>query len=222
MFYSNFMSQYSPFGGNTSQSNVSLSSPWATYPGGNPIPALSANNGLGHADPNGAFPSLGTYVTFPLSNYHAPYVNQWNLSVQRQVGKDWLLTANYIGNSQIHMTTSNLLNPAVYLGLGACTLNGAPQATCSTTANQQNRRVESLLNPTLGPILRRNRLRRRRRHHHLRRAVPVRSEAAQPRREHHDQLHLVALHWRHSRSADQRRRAWPIFPAIAGQAAGIA
>ena len=150
MFYSNFMAQYSPFGGNTSQSNVSLTNPWATYPGGNPIPALSANNGLGHADPNGAFPLLGTYVTFPLTTYHAPYVNQWNLSVQRQVGKDWLLTANYIGNSQIHMTTSNLLNPAVFLGLGACSLNGVAQATCSTTANQQNRRVESLLNPAQG------------------------------------------------------------------------
>ena len=159
MFYSNFMSQYAPFGGNVSQSNVDLLNPWAVYPGGNPIPALTSSNGLGHADPNGTFPSLGTYVRMPLDNYKAPYVNQWNLSIQRQVGKDWLLTMNYLGNSQIHMTTSNLLNPAVYLGQGACTLqtvNGAGQVvstnypTCSTTANQQFRRILSLQNPVQG------------------------------------------------------------------------
>jgi hypothetical protein len=150
MFYSNFMSQYPPFGGNTSQSNVDLRNPWATYPGGNPIPALTAANGLGHADPKGVFPTLGTYVQMPLDGYKAPYVNQWNLSIQRQVGRDWLITANYLGNSQIHMTTSNLLNPAVYLGLGACSINGAPQSTCSTTGNQQIRRVLSLQNPAQG------------------------------------------------------------------------
>ncbi|HXP87631.1 MAG TPA: TonB-dependent receptor [Bryobacteraceae bacterium] len=159
MFYSNFMSQYAPFGGNVSQSNVDLTNPWANYPGGNPIPALTAKNGLGHADHNEVFPSLGTYVQMPLQGYKAPYMNQWNLSIQRQVGKDWLLTVNYLGNNQIHMTTSNLLNPAVYLGLGACTLQTVNAAgnvvstnypTCSTTANQQFRRVLSLQNPLQG------------------------------------------------------------------------
>jgi len=159
MFYSNFMSQYPPFGGNVSLSNADLLNPWATYPGGNPIPALTAANGLGHADPNGTFPSLGTYVRMPLEDYKAPYVNQWNVSIQRQLGNDWLFTLNYLGNSQIHMTTSNLLNPAVFLGLGPCTLqtvNAAGQVvstsytTCSTTANQQFRRVLSLQNPVQG------------------------------------------------------------------------
>ena len=138
MFYTNFASQYAPFGGNLSLSNVNLTNPWASYPGGNPIPALAAANGVGHASPTAVFPLAGTYVTFPQQNYHAPYVNQWNLSVQRQLGKDWLATVNYVGNSQIHMTTSSLLNAAVYLG------------PSSTTANQQNRRVLSLLNPSQG------------------------------------------------------------------------
>jgi hypothetical protein len=95
----------------------------------------------------------------PLAGYQAPYTNQWNLSVQRQIGENWLVSVNYLGNSQIHMTTSNLLNPAVFLGLGACTLqtvNSAGQLVstsypvCSTTQNQQYRRVLSLQNPLLG------------------------------------------------------------------------
>ena len=50
------------------------------------------------------------------------YVNQWNLSIQRQLGQSWLVSANYLGNSTIHMITSESVNPAVYLGLGPCTL----------------------------------------------------------------------------------------------------
>ena len=50
------------------------------------------------------------------------YVNQWNLSIQRQLGQGWLVSANYLGNSTIHMITSESVNPAVYPGTGPCTL----------------------------------------------------------------------------------------------------
>jgi hypothetical protein len=138
MFYSNFVSQYAPFGGSISLSNPGLTDPWAAYQGGNPIPALAVANGIGHASHTAAFPLAGPYLRYPQNDYQAPYMNQWNLSVQRQVGRDWLLTVNYIGNNQIHMSTSSLLNPAVYLGPG------------STTRNQQQRRVFSRLNPDQG------------------------------------------------------------------------
>src|SRR4029077_5647393 len=46
------------------------------------------------------------------------------------------------------------INPAVFLGLGPCTLQTATgpasYPVCSTTANQQNRRIDSLLNPQQG------------------------------------------------------------------------
>jgi len=154
MFFYNFLSQYAPFGTNISLPNVNIANPWGTYAGGNPIPALAAANGIGHADPNGVFPLNSQAVIHPLNNFHPPYVNQWNLSIQRQIGTDWLLTVNYLGNSTIHLDTSNLANPALFLGLGPCTLPTATGAVsypvCSTTANQQNRRLLSLLNPSQG------------------------------------------------------------------------
>jgi hypothetical protein len=150
MFFYTFGPQYAPFANNISLSNVNIANPWAAYPGGDPIPALAANNGIGHADRNGTFPLAAQQVVHPLSGYHPPYLNQWNLSIQRQIGTDWLLTVNYLGNSTIHLQSSNLLNPAVFMGLGACAINGVSYATCSTTANQQQRRVLSLQNPSQG------------------------------------------------------------------------
>ena len=91
------------------------------------------------------FSANGTYVNSPMANFHPVYMNQWNLSIQRQVGKDWLLTANYVGNNTIHMISGENMNPAVFLGPGPCTMQTATgpvsYPTCSTTANQQNRRL---------------------------------------------------------------------------------
>ena len=89
-----------------------------------------------------------------MKDFQPVYMNQWNLSIQRQIGQDWLLTANYLGNNTIHMITTENINPAIYLGTGPCTLQTAngpvSYSTCSTVANQQNRRVLSLLNPAQG------------------------------------------------------------------------
>jgi hypothetical protein len=163
MFYSNFMSQYAPFGNTIAQSGgatniVSIGNPWGTYPGGNPIPFLQATGSIGHASPNAPFFPTSSFTIEQLQNYKAPYTNQWNLSFQRQFGTSWLFTANYLGSSQIHLDTSNLTNPAVFLGLGACTLPNTATGTlgtttyptCSTTGNQAARRVLTLENPAAG------------------------------------------------------------------------
>ena len=163
MFYSNFISQYAPFGNTIAETGgttnvVSISNPWGTYPGGNPIPTLLATGAIGHASPNAPFFPSSSFTSEPTQGYHAPYTNQWNFSLQRQVGTSWLFTANYLGSSQIHLTTSNLTNYAVNLGLGPCTLPNSATgalvtttyATCSTTANYQARRVLTLENPAAG------------------------------------------------------------------------
>ena len=74
-------------------------------------------------------------------------MNQWNLAIQKQVGPNWIASASYIGSQTAHLWTIKQLNPAVFLGLGPCTLAGVQYAACSTTANTDQRRVFSLLNP---------------------------------------------------------------------------
>jgi hypothetical protein len=134
--------QSPPYGNNITLNTVNLSNPWATYPGGvNPLPiALS---------PNQVFPSAGAYTSFP-TDLRPTTLNQWNVSIQRQVGTDWLLAANYIGNNTTHLVTASQANPAVFLGTGPCTLNGAAVAACSTTANVNTRRQLNLQNPAQG------------------------------------------------------------------------
>ncbi|HXP85491.1 MAG TPA: carboxypeptidase regulatory-like domain-containing protein [Bryobacteraceae bacterium] len=138
--------QDAPYGNVITLANVNLSNPWANYPGGNPLPiALTKNI---------TFPAFAAYVTHPL-NFQPTYLHQWNLSVQRQVGTNWLVTANYLGNSTIHLMTAAELNPAVFLGTGPCTIPG-PNGTvnsypvCSTTANTNQRRRLYLQNPSQG------------------------------------------------------------------------
>jgi hypothetical protein len=134
-------SQNPPFGNLINLTNVNLSNPWGSYPGGNPFPVVLTKNVT--------FPTLGGYRTDPFDTKQ-PTMNQWNLSIQRQIGNDWLVTANYVGNSTIHLVSSKQLNPAVFLGLGPCTINGINYPTCSTTANVNQRRVLYLQNPTQG------------------------------------------------------------------------
>jgi hypothetical protein len=133
--------QDAPFGNTVTLTNVQLSNPWATYPGGDPFSTV--------LNSNVAFPTFGAVVTHPL-HAHPPMVNQWNLSVQRQVGTDWLLTANYIGTDISHLQTGTEFNPAVFLGLGPCSINGVSYSTCSTTGNTNQRRALSLANVTQG------------------------------------------------------------------------
>ena len=148
-----------PFGNTVSVQGANLTDPWAGMPGGNPLPSLAALQGVGVYSHDMKFPLFGTYVTTPMRNFHPVYMNQWNLSVQRQIGRDWLLTANYVGNSTIHMISSENINPAVYFsnGTNVCTLPDGLTITgptggtqCSTVANQQSRRVLSLQNPAQG------------------------------------------------------------------------
>jgi hypothetical protein len=122
-----------PWGAQISLSNPAggLSNPYLGYPGGNPFPGLSNIN------TNSLFPLAGVYVNMPL-NTHAPYLQQWNISIQKQVGSDVLLSASYIGNKATHFWTGTELDPAVFIPGG------------STNGNTNARRVLNLLNSAQG------------------------------------------------------------------------
>ena len=87
-------SQAPPWAAVIALNNVSLADPWATYAGGDPFPL-----NLGK---NATFPTFSSYTSYPL-DLKVPYLQQWNLSVQKQIGANWLFSASYLGNSTIHL-----------------------------------------------------------------------------------------------------------------------
>jgi hypothetical protein len=141
-----------PFGQQTTVTPVagatySFDNPWATFPGGNPFP-VNLNKSI----------TFATGGTFLINSPHMPntQVNSWNLTVQKQLGSSWLLSASYIGNEAAHLWELNAGNPVQYMGTGPCTLPivGA-QAVCSTTAtlNYLARRLFTSQNATAGQYI---------------------------------------------------------------------
>ena len=139
-------SEDAPIGNNITLANVNLSNPWATYPGGNPLPITRSKTQ--------PFPTFGPNVTYD-AHAKPTYLSQWSLSLQRQIRTDWLFTANYLGNEESHLITATTLNPAIFLGTGPCTIPGPAgvpiaYAVCSTTNNTNQRRRLYLQNPAQG------------------------------------------------------------------------
>ncbi|HUB78032.1 MAG TPA: TonB-dependent receptor [Bryobacteraceae bacterium] len=132
LFYPERWTTNPPYASSITLTNPSISAPfsnpWAPDPGiwagGDPFPGASI------------FPPSGTYVSVP-PNLHPTYVLQWNLSYSRQIAKDWLATATYIGNHTVHI-------------YGAYDINEPQPSPTATTKNEQARRVLSLINPTAG------------------------------------------------------------------------
>jgi hypothetical protein len=121
-------------------SSITLTNPPITAPFSNPWNGYSSPGGVaGDPFPGVAiFPSLGTYVTIP-PNVHATYMMQWSLSYSRQLAKNWLATASYIGNRTNHILGASDIN----------TPTPSPTAT-SASANEQARRPLTLINATQG------------------------------------------------------------------------
>jgi len=120
---------------------ATLDKPWGSFPGGNPFPIK--------VDQNAAFLPFTSYETTPY-NIHTPYVSSWNLSFQRQIGMDYLVSATYLGSQTTHMWVHKPLNPAMYIAGGQCTLNGVPYNPCSAIGNTNARRRLSLERPQQG------------------------------------------------------------------------
>ncbi|HYR90432.1 MAG TPA: carboxypeptidase regulatory-like domain-containing protein [Terriglobia bacterium] len=113
-----------------------LDNPWQGF--GNPFPLKFDQNAL--------FPLFGSYESTPY-NIRMPYVPSWNLSIQRQVKTDWLVSATYLGSQVVHMWVQKPLNPGVYIPGGSCTLNGVTYNPCSSAINVNQRRRLNLERP---------------------------------------------------------------------------
>src|SRR5215475_8344070 len=136
-----------PWGGRVSVTNPpgGLDAPWRGL--GNPFPYV--------LDKNAPFLPAGLFLTNK-PDLTTPQTYSWNLSLQHQVGRDWLVSASYLATRAMHIWTQNSINPAQFLGLDPCTINGVPYATCSTTTNTDARRILTLERPQdgakIGPL----------------------------------------------------------------------
>jgi hypothetical protein len=79
-----------------------------------------------------------------------PSVQSWNLSVQRQIPGDLLVSTSYLGTQTTHLWVRQNNNSAVYFPGGPCTIAGATYNPCSSTSNTNQRRRFFLENPQEG------------------------------------------------------------------------
>jgi hypothetical protein len=150
MFFNTRYSNQSPYGSTLSPGGGTFANPWLNYPtaGANqdPFPGLNA------LSKTIAFGQGGVFVNSPL-HIQPFYLEQWNLSVQRQIGT-WLVGATYLGNRSVHLPTSYEADPALFVA-GTCTagqygLTAAGACSNTTTANYNARRLLYMKNPSQG------------------------------------------------------------------------
>ena len=117
----------------------SLDNPWSALPAGNPFPV-----------PRGSFSPYADYTAIPYT-LPAPYLQTWNLSIQRQFGTNWLVSASYIGSKTTHLWTLRPANYAILVpnvdgtALGTCP--AGVTTGCDALSNTNQRRILNLANP---------------------------------------------------------------------------
>jgi len=107
--------------------------------GGDPHPIVT--------DRNVAYPAFGSFGSMH-PDINSPRVQNWNVTLERQIGTDWGVAASYLGSYSDRLWAQTPINPGIFMGLGPCTLlDGRFYPVCSTNANLNVRRVLYQENP---------------------------------------------------------------------------
>lgn len=136
-----------PWGGRVTLTSPAggLANPWQGFAGGNPYPYA--------VTPNVLFTPAGQFMTTPY-DLASPTTYSWNLSIQRQIGSDWVASLTYLGSRVQHLYINQAINYAQIVPGPIVTTGCAPTATnCNALANVQVRRVLSLLNQSAGQFV---------------------------------------------------------------------
>ncbi len=131
------LTQVNPVGG--------FDDPFLGYPGGNPFPAPTDNKSR-------LFPQFPGLVTVPY-NTKSTYTSTWNLSIQKQLGQNFLVSGAYIGSQTAHLWVQDELNPATFFPGGPCTINGVTYNPCSSATNTNQRRRFYMERPADGQFM---------------------------------------------------------------------
>ena len=78
---------------------------------------------------------------------NSPRVQQWNATVEQQLGGSWGVSVSYLGSYSDRLWAQTALNPGIYMGLGPCTIQGVSYTVCSTNSNLNQRRALYQINP---------------------------------------------------------------------------
>jgi len=105
--------------------NVPFDNPFASNPSANIFPVTF--------DANAPFSLAGPFIALKPNSKNSG-IHSWNLSVQKQLGTSWLLSASYLGNETQHLWVSTAGNPGVF-GPGASTANLQARRVLSRTGN---------------------------------------------------------------------------------------
>jgi hypothetical protein len=122
-----------PFAGTVAFPASSFSDPFASSPGANIFPYS-----LG---PDAPFVQGGAFIALR-PNLRTTAVHQWNLSIQRQFGSNWLASITYAGSETEHLWVSYQLNPAVIVPCPG----GEPFTACNSANNTNARRLFTVNN----------------------------------------------------------------------------
>jgi hypothetical protein len=118
-----------------------MDDPWG-HLGGDPHPIV-----LG---PSVEYIPYGAFGTMD-PDINSPRAQQWNLTIEQQLGTSWGVSASYLGSYADRLWAQSAINPGVFLGLDPCTLDtiNGPQfyRVCSTNSNLNQRRRLSLEDP---------------------------------------------------------------------------
>ena len=128
LFYPERWTTNAPYVSSLTLTSGQFSDPFKNYflngQQGDPFPGASV------------FPVGGAYISVP-GDLKVTYMMQWNVSYQRQIAKDWMVSANYLGNASRHIW-------------GSTDINYASPIAGATTGNTNARRITSLINATTG------------------------------------------------------------------------
>jgi len=115
--------------------------PYRNFPGGNPFPWVFDAT-------KAQFPPYASFYPAIRYNMVPTMVQTWNLSVQKQVGTNYLTSISYLGSQTTHLWIQKAVNQAIYIPGATCTLNGVTYTpSCSSMSNTDQRRLLSLENP---------------------------------------------------------------------------
>lgn len=90
----------------------STADPWADHPGGNPFPGQ-----VGASDYAFYASAAASYAP----NFTDPNMQQWNVNIQREIARDYLVKVAYVGTKGTHLMLRSDINSAIYVP-GASTL----------------------------------------------------------------------------------------------------